>query len=257
MRSSSRLAVSTEKLLAIPHAILLDLDDTILDDSGSVDSAWCTVCETAAKDVNGLHAEDLLAAIMRKRDWYWSDPERHRVGRANLRAASRGIVQEALTSLGFDLPELATTIAESYRDLRDAAILLFPGAIDTLVDLRRRGISLGLITNGSGPAQRAKIERFGLVPYFDHILIEGEFGFGKPDSEVYLAAMAALGSSPERTWMVGDNLEWEVGAPGRLGLYTVWVDRTGRGLPPEATAQPNQILRTLAELPSLLDRPNT
>src|SRR2546426_7554913 len=34
-------------------------------------------------------------------------------------------------------------------------------------------------------------------------------------------------------WMVGDHLEWDVGAPQRLGLSGVWVDRGGRGLPPD------------------------
>lgn len=236
-----------------PRAILLDMDDTILDDTGSVEPAWQEVCEAATKDIARLDADALLAAILRTRDWFWSDPERHRIGRANLRAASRQIVQDALASLGFDLPELAATIAETYRDYRDAALRPFPGAIETLRDLRRREIRLGLVTNGSGPAQRAKIERFGLAPYFDHILIEGEFGVGKPEKEVYLAAMAALDTSPERTWMVGDNLEWDVGAPGRLGLYTVWISRSGGTLPPDAPARPNQIIRTLAELPLLLD----
>ena len=236
-----------------PRAILLDLDDTILDDSSNVESAWREACEGAAKEIRGLDTDALLAAIFRIRDWFWSDPERHRIGRADLRAASRRIVQDALASLGFDAPELARAIAEAYRDFRDAAIRPIPGAIETLQHLRRRDIRLGLVTNGSSAAQRAKIERFGLAPFFDHILIEGEFGVGKPEKEVYLAAMAALGSTPAYTWMVGDNLEWEVGAPGRLGMYTVWVDRNGQGLPPSATAQPHRIVRCVAEVPSLLD----
>ena len=76
-----------------------------------------------------------------------------------------------------------------------------------------------MITNGSGEGQRAKIERFDLARHFDHFFIEGELGYGKPDRRVYLGAMAALGSEPAETWCVGDNLEWEVAAPQRLGIY--------------------------------------
>ena len=31
--------------------------------------------------------------------------------------------------------------------------------------------------------------------------------------------------------MVGDNLEWDVAAPQRLGMSGVWIDARGRGLP--------------------------
>ena len=102
-----------------------------------------------------------------------------------------------------------------------------------------------MITNGASATQRAKIERFHLAPYFDHILVEGELGFGKPEPEVYLKAMAALRSSPADTWCVGDNLEWEVAAPQRLGIYSVWVDPTGAGPPPGSPVRPD---RTVASI---------
>jgi FMN phosphatase YigB (HAD superfamily) len=31
--------------------------------------------------------------------------------------------------------------------------------------------------------------------------------------------MEVLGVGPHETWMVGDNLEWEIVAPQRLGIY--------------------------------------
>ena len=32
--------------------------------------------------------------------------------------------------------------------------------------------------------------------------------------------------------MVGDNLEWDVAEPQRQGIYGIWIDIRGRGLPP-------------------------
>jgi putative hydrolase of the HAD superfamily len=52
----------------------------------------------------------------------------------------------------------------------------------------------------------------------------------------------------EDAWMVGDNLEWEVEIPQRLGIYAVWVDVIGAGLPPDSPIRPDRIIRTLAEL---------
>jgi putative hydrolase of the HAD superfamily len=48
--------------------------------------------------------------------------------------------------------------------------------------------------------------------------------------------------------MIGDNLEWEVEAPQRLGIYAIWLDAHGQGLPSEATVKPDRIIRSLTEL---------
>ena len=107
---------------------------------------------------------------------------------------------------------------------------------------------MALVTNGGSITQRAKIERFSLKPLFDHIQIEGEHDFGKPDERAYLHAMAALGVQAHETWMVGDNLEWEVAAPQRLGIFAVWHDGFGRGLPLGTNVRPDRIIRALSEL---------
>jgi putative hydrolase of the HAD superfamily len=48
--------------------------------------------------------------------------------------------------------------------------------------------------------------------------------------------------------MVGDNLEWDVLAPQRLGLRGVWVDGPGQGLPKSCSVAPHRIIRAFAEL---------
>jgi putative hydrolase of the HAD superfamily len=231
-----------------PRAILLDLDDTIIDFGSSAEPAWRAVCEEAATQTPGLDDQALFNAIQRVREWYWSDPDRHREGRADLRAASCRIVHQALRTLGLDLPELARATADRYRDRREAAITLFPQAVESLERLRASGTRLGLVTNGTARDQRAKIERFDLARHFDHILIEGEFGCGKPDELVYRATMEALQVQPADAWFVGDNLEWDVAAPQRLGLYAIWIDAARAGLPADAGTQPHRIIHSLAEL---------
>ena len=123
-----------------------------------------------------------------------------------------------------------------------------PGAIGTLQRVREAGARLALVTNGAGQAQRAKIDQFGLGPLFDYILIEGEFGVGKPDERVYLHVLRQLDAEPAETWMVGDNLEWEVAAPQRLGIFGIWFNPSGSGLPSEGTVRPDRIIRALPEL---------
>ena len=125
---------------------------------------------------------------------------------------------------------------------------MIPGAVEALMRFRSCGIGLALITNGSGAGQRAKIDRFDLGGQFDHIFNEGEIGFGKPEQEVYLMSMSALGSEPAETWCVGDNLDWEVAAPQRLCIYSVWIDPTGEGPPADSGVTPDRIVASIADL---------
>lgn len=232
----------------LPEAIIFDLDDTILDDSSQVEPCWQEACREAAGVLNGIEPIVLRAAIKREADWYWSDPGRHREGRMDLRAASAGIVARALADLGFDSPDLAREISNRYRDLRDERLCLVEGAIETIEWFRSRGVRLGMATNGSAEGQRAKIERFGLAPYFERIIVEGEFGAGKPQPAVYEALFVSLRAEPSNTWSVGDNLEWDVGAPQSFGAYGIWVDVRRGGLPEGAPVRPVRVIHAIREL---------
>ena len=167
--------------------------------------------------------------------------------------AWQAIAAHALQRLGIDDADLAAAIARDFASRRRQRMRLFPDAVDCLDRLRAGGIGLALVTNGDAEQQRDKIVRHDLARFFDVILIEGEFGAGKPDEIVYRHALRALGVSADTAWMVGDNLEWDVGAPQRLGLRGVWIDRTGAGLPAESRVTPDRIIRTLRELGA--DRP--
>jgi len=180
-------------------ALLLDLDDTLLDYSGGVDESW------------------------------------------------RDAVKACWAPVGVTRDGLDAALAREYAARRRAVMQLFPDARETLDLLRRRGIPLGLVTNGDASQQRDKIERFGLAPYFEVMVIEGEFGAGKPDEAVYRHALGRLGVAPRDTWMVGDHLEFDIDGSQRLGLRGIWIDRQGAGLT-DSPIRPYRIIRSLREL---------
>jgi putative hydrolase of the HAD superfamily len=114
--------------------------------------------------------------------------------------------------------------------------------------MKQLGLKMALITNGNAISQRRSVERFGLTPYFDCIVIEGEFGAGKPEERVFRHALDTCGVDPSRTWMVGDNLEADIVTPHRLGMHTIWVDEAGSGVPTDAVAKPHRSIRAVREL---------
>lgn len=234
----------------LPRALLLDMDDTILDDSTSVEACWTRVCSEFAGPA-GVEETALRAAVQAEKDWYWADRDRHREGRLDLDAARTAILAGAFRRLGREPDGVASTAARAYAGYRRAACRPFPGALEALAAFRSRGIRLAMITNGASDVQREKIARFALAPFFDGIFIEGEMGFGKPDERVFRNALAAVGAAPGDAWVVGDNLEWEIVPAKRLGMGAVWVDSRGRGLeiPREPSdAVPDRVVRSIAEL---------
>jgi putative hydrolase of the HAD superfamily len=237
----------------LPRAILFDLDDTILVAFGPAQSQWQRTIATFADRLGPIEAQAVADAIHAASTELWADPGRHKYWRHRIGEARRHIVADAfavLAASGHPVPPqpVGDALADAYNALHDEELAMFPDAHETLDRLKELGVRLALITNGAGAPQRAKVARFALEHRFDHIQIEGEHGFGKPEERAYTHAMAALGVSPGETWMVGDNLEWEVVAPQRVGIYAIWYDGYGVGLPPDSPVRPDRIIRALPEL---------
>lgn len=233
--------------MTYPKAIIFDLDDTILDTTLSADRLWSRAAvEFAARA--GVDVSTFDQQMKVSRVWFWSDPKRNQAGRLNLDKARADCVEHTLELLNASNHELATEIADWFTQRRITEMKPFDSAIETLQTLRDAGVRLALISNGKGETQREKVVRFELEPYFDCIILEGEFGVGKPDRRVFDHALQALGTEPGETWMVGDNLHWEVAAPQALGMKGVWVDWKGTGLPEDTDVVPDRIINSIAEL---------
>jgi putative hydrolase of the HAD superfamily len=233
---------------ALPDGILLDLDDTIISYSVYSEPCWEKACELSADLLDGVAAGHLYDTVRTTRIWFWSDPERHRINRQNMRLSQQRVVSLALQKLGVNDWDLATHIADRFIEERQKTIGPFPGAIETLTELRNLQIPMVLVTNGASGPQREKINKFGLEGYFAAIFIEGECGYGKPDERIYHDALDALKSPPDRTWMVGDNLEWEIRVPQKLGIFSIWHDAQSEGLPEDSDIVPDRIITSLPEL---------
>ncbi len=231
----------------LPRVLLVDLDDTILEFGRIAPRVWRELAPGFARGL-GLEAQVLVDAIEAAANAFWADAARAARGRLDLKSSRRQIVSTAFDALRVGEARTAHTLADAFTEARDERIALLPGAVDALERARAAGSRLGLITNGSAQAQRAKLQRFDLARHFDAILIEGEFGVGKPDLAVYREALRRLEARPDDTWMVGDNLEWDVAAPQRLGIFAVWIDPDAAGVPPEIDVRPDHVVRALSEL---------
>ncbi|HKU96041.1 MAG TPA: HAD family hydrolase [Vineibacter sp.] len=233
----------------LPAAILFDLDDTIIQAYAKPDEAWQRLLSRFGAELGDA---DMLArirrAILDEGRTFWGDPANAARWRLDIAAARRLVVRGAFARLRQSNDVLADRIGDAFTEMRHQEYKLFPDAHDTLDQLRAMGVRLALVTNGPAHTQRAKVARFDLERRFDHIQIEGEFGKGKPEPEVYAHVMDRLGVQARECWMIGDNVEWEVIAPQRLGMRGIWYDPHGIGLPTDSTVRPDRIIARLGEL---------
>ena len=233
--------------MSLPRALLFDLDDTIVRESAGAEDLWAEMC-TAFAPRAGVEVSALVAALDAARTWFWDDAERERRGRLAMPWARRAVAEHAFRGLGLRNLALAHELGDAFTRARSERMQFFPGARETLCELRARGHRLGLLTNGGALLQREKIERFALAPLFDVVLVEGELGFGKPDARVFERALRALGAEAGDSLMTGNDLRSDIFGAHSAGIRSVWVDHAGAGVPASAPAQPDRVVRAIAEL---------
>ena len=240
-----------------PKAILFDLDDTLISPHHHRTVFWHDAIRDISREKEGrsdLEPKDIADQankIDRSATEFWSIPDRHKSGRLDIRTARFTIIDNAMGSDERYDRNTRWLIADRCGALMFEKTTLFPDAISTLKQLKMEGIKLALVTNGASEAQRAKINKFDLEQYFLHVQIEGEAGVGKPELKAYEIAMEKLNVLATETWMVGDNVDWEVIAPQKLGIFSIWRDPRGYGILPEGTlAKPDRIITKLSELKS-------
>jgi HAD superfamily hydrolase (TIGR01549 family) len=124
---------------------------------------------------------------------------------------------------------------------------LFPDAATVLESLQGR-CRLGMVTNTDGlPGMKQKrLEKVGVLRYFDVVVIAGEDGIEpKPSPKPFLMAVKALGLGPDECLMVGDHLVNDVVGAKSAGIYAALLDPAGlKGF----AVKPDYVVSRLSEV---------
>jgi putative hydrolase of the HAD superfamily len=133
-------------------------------------------------------------------------------------------VQDLLRNLGREVP-LQEAEHEFMRHLQsyEANWRLFDDAVGCLDALH--DFHLGIVSNGDGAIQHAKLKRLDLSDRFHTVVLSGEFGVAKPDSAIFLHACQKAGAAPQNCIFVGDNFQADVLGSKHAGLRPVYIRR--------------------------------
>jgi HAD superfamily hydrolase (TIGR01549 family) len=92
----------------------------------------------------------------------------------------------------------------------------------------------------------------GVQEKFEAIIISADLGLRKPNPKIFQRMLAMLDLSAAEILFVGDTPHHDVGGAKAVGMSAAWISR--HALPiPDGVAQPDYIIRDLAELPELLE----
>lgn len=149
-------------------------------------------------------------------------------------------------------------VADLVRARYDAflAVLETPEYVPGILEQLRKRYRLAVVSNYPvGDAIRDGMAQSGIDRFFEIIVVSGDLGYCKPHPAPFEAALAHLGTAPERAVYVGDNWLADVQGAKRLGMQAV---RTHQWTPPEPFGPqpgdylPDAEINHFTELPRLL-----
>lgn len=204
------------------RAVLFDLHQTLVDGGDTqrwLDLAWRHLDRPGRPQLrDGVPTSELATWL----DDVWQhaalidpaadrdlDGDAHRRVFVDTVAAAPGTDPELTAALYTTLPDALT----AYDDARPV--------LEALVEHRVRTAVLSNI----GFDVRPMLERSGLLPLLDAVVLSFEVGAVKPDPTIFRLALDRLDAAPERTLMVGDNWRDDGGAAA-LGIRTLVLPRT-------------------------------
>jgi putative hydrolase of the HAD superfamily len=221
-------------------AVCLDVDDTLVDHAGAARAALRRILDGGPPDawplwkaVTDEHVTRVVAGHVDSDTMRWQR------------------TQDFFACLGENIDNAEAQRRERIREeAQRTGWRLFDDTLPCLDWLRAAGLHIAVVTNASGPYQRAKLANLGVAGYLDAVVIAGELGAAKPDPVIFHTACAAVGHPPEQVAHIGDRLDLDAIGARDAGLAGVWLNRGG----PTQGALPAGIrmISSLATLPELL-----
>jgi putative hydrolase of the HAD superfamily len=209
------------------RAVLLDLDDTLVDHQYAIRAALKSLHESDAR-LQALEYDYLVAEWQRLLESMHDDVALGRIPIHESRIARyRKFYEMAGTPVEHDE---ACAIADRHVATYMATRRIVPGA-DALLRALKAHVPVAIVTNNTVVEQTEKLATFGLADFVDHLVTSEEVGCAKPDAAIFAHALDRLGVAAGDAVMVGDSWENDVVGAARCGIRAVWLNRHGIACP--------------------------
>ena len=126
----------------------------------------------------------------------------------------------------YNLPQEVESLLMRKRELfnkafdEDASLDLLPGVRTLIEDLRRHDVQLVVASSASKATIARVFQRFGLGPYFSHIVSGEDFVESKPNPAIFVQA-AAVANTSNKNCIVIEDAANGVAAAKAAGIYCI------------------------------------
>lgn len=146
-------------------------------------------------------------------------------------------------------------VVDRASDFRDAVVARVPEFVCArpeteamLAKLDAMGVRYALLTNGWSPLQEEKARVIG---FRGPVYVSERIGVRKPHPDAFALLAKHFEIPVGELWYVGDDPQTDIAGADAVGITTVWYDEDGAPYP-EALERPKHTIRSLAELPAIL-----
>ena len=194
------------------RAIFIDIDDTLLD--------YIPCCREAFELALPEHPEyfDLFFEISGR---LFSEAKH---GLHTIAEVMELYPKEFIATIGYP-PEAVDPFKHAFRAAWGKTHTLVPGAKEMLENLQAKGYRLFAASNSFGNLQRSRLERAGILKYFEDTYISMDIGYDKPDIRFYQEALRRCGLQAKEVLMIGDSMTTDVIGAQKAGMDALFFDR--------------------------------
>ncbi len=104
------------------------------------------------------------------------------------------------------------------------AWFVYPDVLAALVNWRRIGIELGVLSNFDSRIYSV-LQDLGLRDFFTSITIATQVRAAKPDPQIFAIALEKHNCSPDDAWHIGDSIAEDYHGAKAAGLRGIWINR--------------------------------
>lgn len=194
------------------RAIFIDIDDTLLD--------YIPCCREAFELALPEHPEyfDLFFEISGR---LFSEAKH---GLHTIAEVMELYPKEFIATIGYP-PEAVDPFKHAFRAAWGKTHTLVPGAKEMLENLQAKGYRLFAASNSIGHLQRSRLEKAGILKYFEDTYISMDIGYDKPDIRFYQEALRRCGLQAKEVLMIGDSMTTDVIGARKAGMDALFFDR--------------------------------
>ncbi|NJM15721.1 MAG: noncanonical pyrimidine nucleotidase, YjjG family [Bacteroidales bacterium] len=159
-------------------------------------------------------------SYMRHNEALWDLYRKGKVNKAFLRVERFRLM---LSDFGAANEALAQELSVAYLEIAPQKTNLVEGCIETL-DYLKTNYHLHIITNGFSEVQDVKLNKSGLLPYFNKVITSDGAGVQKPKPGIFHMALASANAQKNQSIMIGDDLKVDIIGAKRYGMHQVFFE---------------------------------